>query len=386
MKTKIIAIAVIAVIVVAAFGVGFIFLAKEKDKEINVLAAVNTEGSGLYIEKTVLDKGPLFDSDLKPIKSAWGGLILGTPGQATIQHVQLQQIVNSMDMSFTLYTTGTVPDPGTVYFVPNVFNAATALGNTTINGGSLWQPQYQKIVDAPGSRFTELALTNDLFPGHACCVVVGFHGYTSAHQDETVRLLAAYVKAVNWTNNALSNPVMTNPDYVKLVNMAKTLAGQNFTESEVKDAMETVTYTYGGSDINAPLTELKGNIASLAEDLFPMQKINNLGFNNGTEFAGKFVDDQYLSKALKLIASGETGTYQTASIRIAVINGDIHQIAIHMAKELGYFQDYGLDVTFSFATNGPGVATSVQNGDSSFGLLGAPPITITVINGELVKA
>jgi len=384
LNTKIIAVIIIAVLVVA--GVGVYFFLQDKDKEINIIAGVNTEGSGIYIDKKY-NVGDMFDASSQPIPSGWEGKVFGTPGISTIQHVQLLTIVEGMGMSFAAYTVGgNNSAPNTVYFISNISNAGLALGNDVIDGGSLWQPQYQKIVDDGTTRFKELALTNDLFPGHACCVIAGFHGYTSTHENETVRFLAAYVKAVNWVNGALNNK--TSEDYARLVSIAKDVAGPNFTEDEIKEAMETVTYTYGENS-GTPLAYLKNEIPSLAENLVELGATNktlkNLGFENGDEFADKFIDESFLGKALQLLASGETFE-GSASLKVAVIAGDIHQIAVHVAKELGFFEDYGLNVSFSPATNGPGVATAIQNGEASFGLLGAPPITITVINGELVKA
>ncbi|MCL1811766.1 MAG: ABC transporter substrate-binding protein [Methanomassiliicoccaceae archaeon] len=387
MSSKIIAAIIIIVLVVAGVGVGLFFLNQDKDKEINILAGVNTDGSGIYIDKSI-DVNTMFDTDWNPIKAGWEGKVFGTPGISTIQHVQLLTIVEGMGMSFAAYTIGgNNSAPNTVYFVSSIPNAAAAFGTDFIDGGSLWQPQYEKIVDDATSRFKPLALTNDLFPGHACCVIAGFHGYTSCNENETVRFLAAYVMAVDWVNNALS--AGSGEDYNRLVSVAKNVAGVNFTEDEVKEAMETVIYTYGGSG-SAPLAYLTDQIPDLAESLVELgattKTLGDLGFNNGVEFADKFINDSFLVKALELIASGETYSGSKADLRVAVIAGDIHQIAIHMAKELGFFDDFGLNVSFSNATNGPGVATAIQNGDASFGLLGAPPITITVINGELVKA
>lgn len=57
-----------------------------------------------------------------------------------------------------------------------------------------------------------------------------------------------------------------------------------------------------------------------------------------------------------------------------------------MATELGYFQDLNLNVTVTFAKNGPGVAVALQNNSAQFGFLGAPPATSTTINGKLITA
>jgi ABC-type nitrate/sulfonate/bicarbonate transport system substrate-binding protein len=381
-------IAVVVVIALAVAGAGAYFLMKDKDKEINILAGVNTEGSGIYIDASI-NINTMFDYSTPiptPKPAGWEGKIFGTPGISTIQHVQLLQIVESMGMNFVAYTIGGNNNaPNTVYFVAGIFNATLAINDNIINGGTLWQPQYQKIVDNP--KYKELALTNDLFPGHACCVIAGYHGYTKSHEDETARFLAAFVKATNWVNNALSDK--TSSDYAQLVSIAKNVAGPNFSEQEIKDALDTVSYFYGENNSN-PLANLSGQIAALSENLVELKvttkTLKDLGFNNGTEFANKFVNDRFLVKALGLLEDDTPYDGNTASIRVAVITGDIHQVAVHVAKELGFFDEFGLNVSFSQAVNGPGVATAIQNGDASFGLMGAPPITTTVINGELVKA
>jgi ABC-type nitrate/sulfonate/bicarbonate transport system substrate-binding protein len=390
LNIKIIA-AVIVVILVAA-GVGAVVLLheKDKDKEINILAGVNTDGSGVYIDSSI-DLNTMFDYSTvvpTPIKSGWEGKIFGTPGTATIQHVQLLSIVEGMGMTFAAYTfSGGSSAPNTVYYFTGINNASIALNNETIDGGALWEPQFQKIIEDKSQKrnFKELVLTNDLFPGHVCCVIAGYHGYTSAHEDETVRFLAAYIKATNWVNNALD--AGSGDDYDLLINTAKTTAGSTFTEAEVKAALYNVVYKYG----DHALAGLKNEVGELAENLVSLgqtqgKTLSNLGFDSGEEFADKFVDNSFFLKAHQFLASGETYDGKTIDIRVAVISGDIHQIAIHMAKELGYFSDYGINVSFSHQINGPGVATAIQNGDASFGLLGAPPLTITVINGELVKA
>ena len=397
MNNKTIAVVIVVILVVAAgAGVFFILHDREKDNGLSLLAGVNTDGSGLYIDKNI-DKSTMFDADLNPIPSGWDGKIFGTPGTATIQHVQLQQIANSMGMDFKMYVSSIAPTPKTVYYVPGISSAALALDNTTINGGSLWQPQYQKIVDDKSSRYKSLELTNNLFPGHACCVIAGYNGYLSGHQDETVRLLAAYVTAVNWVNAALAKDP-THEDHKALINIAMDAVKDfkpTFTESEIEEALKSVVYYYGENS-STPLSKLRGNIASLAGDLTNMPGVtgNNLadlGFVSdstgtaGQKFAAKFVNDSYLADALDLMGKTPSKSKE-ATIKVAVINGDIHQIAIHVADKLGIFEEYGLSVNLIKAQNGPGVALAIQNGDASFGLLGAPPLTITVINGELLKA
>jgi ABC-type nitrate/sulfonate/bicarbonate transport system substrate-binding protein len=390
LNSKIIAVAIVAILVVAGVGAYFLLQGgQEKDKEINVLAQVNTDGSGIYIdEKIKVSDLITFDAYGIPTyhPEGWGGLVFGTPGIATIQHVQLLQISESMGLKFSAYTLGAEKKKDTVYFVTGISNAVLALGSDIIDGGTLWQPQYQKIVE--DKRFKPLALTNDLFPGHACCIIAGSHAYTSTHADETERFLAAYVKAVWWVQDALD--AGSGEDYDQLIELAQATAGANFTKSEVIEALYTVVYTFGAHSVDNPLAHLKSQIASLADDMVELNVVNrtlkDLGFKNGAEFADKFIDGRYLSEAFKIVGDGGKYEGKLTDIKVAVISGDIHQIAVHVAIAKGYFNDFGLNVTLSPAVNGPGVATAIQNGEASFGLLGAPPITITVINGELVKA
>jgi len=416
---------VVVIIVVAAAGVGAYYLTKEKNNEINVISAVNTNGSGIYIDPTRADvsKMVLFDTTDQEYyvddtcAQYWSGLVFGTPGLSTIQHVQLLQLVTDMGMNFVLYQAGSSNDaPNTVYYVPGIANASLALSDTNsyLDGGTLWQPQFQKIID--NTRFQELVLTGELWPGHACCCIAGSNSYLTSNTDQVVNFLAAYVQAVDWVNHTLTYGDPTSPsydksydaDYAWLIKEGQDLAGSGFTQEEIQDSLRTVTYTYGdSSNPSEPLNILSGQIATLTDQLEALGKgkvlnntLSDLGFSNSTDFANKFVDGDYLAKALKLIADNggapPSSTSGTANITVAVIAGDIHQIAVHVAQDLpeergggpngGFFGEYGLNVTFSPQLNGPGVATAIQNGNSVMGVMGAPPITITVINGELVKA
>ena len=389
MNVKILAI-VIVVILVAAGGIAaFFFLGGEKDREINMIAAVNQEGSGIYISSDI-NKNDMFDFSKpipEPIPSGWGGKVFGTPGTKSIQHTQLLDIVvNKLNMRFVLYRASETLQPDVVYFDSGITNATAALTTPHINGGILWQPQYQKIIES--DKFNALATTDQLYPEHACCVLAGVHSYTSTHNEETVKLLAAFVRATNWVNNALDNK--SGADYAQLLSIAKGIAGNTFTEHEVSEALDTVTYVYG-NNTNDPLSTLSGSVNTLINNLTSIGEIINtaqdLGFDSTGDFIDRFLDDKFLREALERLSGvgPELNNEQKSSIKVAVISGDIHQIAIHVADKLGFFEEYGLSVTFFPASNGTGVSTAIQSGEANFGLLGAPPLTISVINSKLIK-
>ena len=113
-----------------------------------------------------------------------------------------------------------------------------------------------------------------------------------------------------------------------------------------------------------------------------MVTLKSLGFSSSHEFAENLVDDGYLSQALDFTPA-VTG-YAKKTISISYITGDIHTcLALFYGESLGYFADYGIELDANGAANGAGVATSLQNGEADFGFMGAPPITMTVINGSI---
>jgi len=400
MNKKAIVIAIVAVIVIASVGI-YAITRDDGDKKYSsytLISRVNTEGSGLYIKDTVMQERIAEGYTFYSVDSvthdyiinesnapAWDMLVFGTPGVTSIQSIMLQTIVEqNLGLKFTLYQTGTQLQSGNVYYVASVANATVALSNTIINAGILWQPQYQAIVDDPSHVYTNLGLTNYIFPDHTCCVLAGSTSYIESNVEVTERFLAAYIEGVNWVNEALADKL--SEQYQDLVELCVKTVGTSITETEIKEALDTITYTYGDPSSTTPLASLVTDVADLVDDLYSLGQLHHtlsdLGFNNSTDFANKFVDGTYLESALQ----GVNTSSSNVTVKVAVISGDIHQIALHAAIAQGFFTQYGITVQTFAATNGAGVAVALQNGAVNFGLMGAPPATITTINGELIKA
>jgi len=363
-----------------------------------MVARANSEGSGIYIKQSVLDddsrshdfyctdsEGNIY-LDAATNAAAWGGLIYGTPGAATIQHVQLQQVATQLGLKWTLYQEGQELSDDTMYYIGGMASAAVVTANTYVQAGSLWEPQYSMII--ADDNFAGLVLTNDLFPDHTCCIVAGMKDYMSSHVDVTERFLAAYVKGMIYVQNALADK--SSDEYTNLVAICVDRTG-GMNEDIIKAALENITYVYADDDTGS-LSELKSDVGDLYESLesagLLKHTIADMGFNYTSQFTNAFIDDAYLTSAVERLNADdptlETG--QSASITVACIAGDIHQIAIHVAYEMGYFSDYDITVTVSAATNGPGVAVALQNGTAQFGLMGAPPATSTTVNSMLLQA
>ena len=357
----------------------------EVEKEVSLIARVNTDGSGIYIASkynaddfiSVSSSGKVtYNTD------AWGGKVFGTPGASTIQHVQLMGIVqNNLGLKFEKYNSGGTLASDTVYYVDTIQNYTHAINNKGIlDGGILWEPQYHYILSDPG--YKGMITTNVLFPGHTCCLIAGYQDYLDVHGDETMRFLAAYIKAVNYINDAKQD--VSGDKYNTLVSICKDNI-KGLTDDVIKQALETVVYTYSDEVGKSNLNALKKDIANLAENLTELGgitvKIDELGFGSYDELAEAFVDNQYLSGALTY---GSYDKQATSTIKVAAIDGDIHQIAVQVAKSLGYFEDCGLEVEIRGLANGGSVAQDLLSGQSVLGFMGAPPITSATINGKKI--
>lgn len=389
MDKKIIAVAIVAVIIIAAAGV-FIVTNDNDDvesgRDVAAIARVNTDGSGIYLKAiynptdfyTVNDKGEII---LNP--SAWGGKVFGTPGTATIQHVQLQTLVEDMGLKFQKYISGN-KNANTVYYSDSINNAtaATEKAGDLIDGGILWEPQYSLI--ASDEQYQPFLTTNQLFPGHTCCLIAGSEKFMTENPEATTAFLAAYVEAVKYINKALADT--ESAEYKQLVDICvKYTSG--LTEDVIKEALGLVVYKFSDDNTTGSLEDLKKDLADLETSLEGLgtiqKKISDLGFEDSTAFAEAFVEDSYLKDAV----SGDVKPLEKRTkIVISAINGDIHQIGVRVAYELGYFDQYNLDVTVNGVANGPAVAKDLLGNQADFGFIGAPPLTSNVVNGDAIHA
>ena len=147
-----------------------------------------------------------------------------------------------------------------------------------------------------------------------------------------------------------------------------------------KKALENITYLYA-DDAQGDLDNLESDIAQLVKNLGDIGVFKK-SVSNPELFAEEFVTQTYIKKAI----DEDYTSGGNASIKVAVITGDIHQIAIHWGIHKGFFSDLGVTIDVVGSTNGAGVATALVNGEATFGFLGAPPATITTINSGYITA
>ncbi len=229
--------------------------------------------------------------------------------------------------------------------------------------------------DSSDHGYTTLSRTNELFPDHTCCVIIGKQTYLQNNPDTAVRFLAAYVNGVNYLNNALKDT--KSDEYSKVMDVAKTqLADTGITEDEIAAALGNITYLY--QDSTGDLSGLKADIYTLLGEL----TFDRTPDTNAIMETGKFVDDTYIKQIGSAAKGAET------NVSVTVITGDVHQIALHLANELGYFSDMGINLNITYGANGGAVAKQVimtGSDGTDFGLLGAPPATINTVNQKLIE-
>ncbi len=413
MDKKIMAIAVVAVVIVAAVGVYFLMGDNGGDDEVendymNIIGRVNTDGSGIYVNDADLADALVDIVTTEPTdgyymggngtwvvfnKDAWAGKTFATPGPATIQHVQLSQIVALMDLEFKQHVVGQTASDDTVYYAPGIPTYASFVSNVNINddivGAFMWEPQYSvAILDGCYS----VATTNDMFPGHTCCTVAAQNQYIVNHEDETVRFLAAYIESVEQMSGFIAQGEGAGYESVIDVALDRVSMPDNMSEEDkikaIESAFELVVYTYKdvGTNNTDPLADLRADIAELAVEFKNNGQVgksySDLGFESPEELAQSFVKSEYIQKAETY---QKQNSYETVNLTVAVIGGDIHQLAIHYGMAQGIFAEYGINITLSSQAGGPAVYTAMANGSAQFGFIGAPPMTINSMNSGNIE-
>ncbi|MDR2845760.1 MAG: hypothetical protein LBV63_00595 [Candidatus Methanoplasma sp.] len=418
---KIIAIVVVVVLIVAGAGVFLLTRDNEqRSEEINLVTGLEAVGSGIYynVNKVNPDNLLTVDKDGKVTyhPAGWNKLVFGSPGTASIQHIQLKTIVEvylndktkigatdtPKEYRLVAYTDGQTAKDGEIYFVNfNGGGAALPTSDTNkaiLDAGLTWQPQLVKVVADPA--YGLLVRTNELFPHQTCCVTIANQSYISANPEIAERVVWALVKATDWVNAAEAKGAVNpnDPDYLRLLQIGASVAGPNFTTDELKLAFADVEYDWGDVDASGnpiytnsnPLGKLKSDVALQTDDIIKTGatrgNVTDLGFKNSTEYANELVDDSILKSVLSKGINNKPTYDSRANVRFILINGDIHQLPVHIANEIGFFDQVGIDITKVGVSIGSAVITGLKANEADFGVSGQPSIIIDNINNKLTKA
>lgn len=255
--------------------------------------------------------------------------------------------------------------------------------NPTPTGYIIWEAQYSVGME---KGYEGLALTNDLFSGHTCCIIGASNAYAVNNANTVAVFLKTYSQAVDRINAALADT--SSDDYKKLLEISEKRVAMpdGMTKEEklnaIKSALNNVSYLYA-DDAAGNLSDLRTDVATLAQSLYDggsiQKSATDLEFTGYTDLANKFVNDTYIKKAMD---GDYTPLSSKTNISVSAIKGDIHQIAMWFAKDGGLFDAANLNVDIGAQNNGPAVYTQLKNGEADIGLLGAPPMTIRSMNSD----
>jgi hypothetical protein len=254
-------------------------------------------------------------------------------------------------------------------------------------------------VDAD-PKYDVLVRTNELFPHQTCCVTIANQSFIQEHPDVAERVVWAIVQGAEWLNQAKEKGI-TNPndaDYQKLLQIGAGIAGPNFTTDDLKIAIEDVEYDWGdvGASASNPLTKLKSDVAIQAEDLYRTKdarySATELGFNSYAEYANGLVDDSILKKVLSKGVSNKPTYTERHTVRFVFIEGDIHQLPLHIANNVlpgqtqSYFDQVGVNFERIGVSIGSAVISALKANEADVGVSGQPSIIVDNINNKLTTA
>lgn len=366
-----------------------------ESQSVSIVARVNDEGSGIFIKS---DRPDLtLDDD-----EGWDGLTFMTPGPSSIQHMILNDIVTDLGMKFI--QRGTTAEGKVVYWTqvaPGQMTDYMFRSDRDVDGGIAWEPHYSAAVNYkdnknPGDTCKEVITTDVYSPGHPCCVIAVNNGYLEANEDTVKRFLAAYVKSVQWINNALDDP--DSDEFDRLVDETVRIGmpssgGEDQSaidkkKETVKEALYNIRYTYELDNDEAKLSEQLEEIIEVYKKLNIVQQntLTNAGFASSKVFTEHLVQGTYLDGVfdgddLKTPEDlGYTGGNLT-TINVAYLAADIHQMALHIGVSEGFFEEYGIHVDLKgpYAAGGD-VMNALLSKHANLGFVGSPPVVSSSVN------
>lgn len=368
------AIAIVLILVLAGIGIIASFNTNTKVNDTDVvLSRVNTEGSGIFGDDagmvTIENGVAVFHSE------KWDTKVIATPGQSSIQHVMMTDIVKSMGLKPLMYDASQPRVHGNVYLkASGVGMMKEDYEKGITNGGIAWQPVYSNIVDHSSKRAYPLCASGQIdgYKDHACCMIAGNSSFIKNNPDLTIRFLAGYIKSVDFINKAKSDT--GSEDYKELVKIADNLLAHQYPEDVIKESLTSVNYKY---ELTNFVEEYSGLMKSFIESgIVPKDAEKRIG-KTADEFAKEHINGGYLESAKKI----EKKEYQMTTVRVASLGADIHQIALQVGLEKGFFEEYGIKIEKLVpASAGGDVVKSLLSGDADIGFAGAPPIVMVTVN------
>ncbi|MFA5452265.1 MAG: ABC transporter substrate-binding protein [Candidatus Methanomethylophilaceae archaeon] len=349
--------------------------ADESDSDsVSIIARVNNEGSGIFVRESV--SGLLYDESTQTYNAEyWDGLTFMTPGASSIQHMILMNIVKN-ELHFDFVQMGTEhTGSGVVYWTAvspgTMVDKLLSSSGSEIDGGIAWEPHYANAIS--NSQIKSVMLTSEYWEGHPCCVIAASNAFIDDNPAATMRYLSAYCEAVEWLNEAKDVNSENHALLIQYVQEYTTVTDQ----ATIELALSDVSYSYEIANLKEQIVELTKTYESLG--LFS-NTLQEIGYADEADFANALVNDKLISSAENRTPSSYA-SLNNVTIRVAYLASDIHQIALNIGIEQGFFDDFGITIekVGPFAAGGD-VMTAILLGQADMGFVGSPPVVLYSVN------
>jgi NitT/TauT family transport system substrate-binding protein len=266
------------------------------------------------------------------------GKTIAIPGKATVQDFLLQRFLKDNNLTVNV-----------VIVKPPEMIAVLEKGE--IDGFIAWEP-YPARAFVQGH--TELVTSQDIWLHHPCCVVAARKEYLEENKDVVLAVLAAHMKATIF--------IQENPEEAVRI-------GEEFTEMPrevVEKAMETIEFVYEPN---------YDGIKEYLQQLLDMEYVSSSDVGDVDTFLGEFINGDLIDEAATFTCSGLDKT-----VRIGYLKADLHQLAVFVALDQGYYDEFGLNVELYIFSAGPEEMDAFGAGDIDMGYLGIAPATTKRLN------
>ncbi|MGC1121312.1 MAG: ABC transporter substrate-binding protein [Candidatus Methanofastidiosia archaeon] len=267
------------------------------------------------------------------------GKTIAIPGKATVQDFLLQRFLKDNNITAT-----------TVIVKPPEMIQTLESGG--IDAFIAWEPYPARAVVEGGHKL--LVTSRDIWPHHPCCVVAVREEYLAENRDVVLAVLACHMKATTF--------ILENPQ--EAVRIGVDFTGMS--EEVVSQAMQTIEFVYEPN---------YAGIKEYLEQLLEMEYVSSEDVGDVDTFLGEFINSQLIEEAATYSCSNLDKT-----VRIGYLRADLHQLALFVALDQGYFDEFGLTVELYVFSAGPEEMDAFGSQDIDMGYLGIAPATTKRLN------
>lgn len=267
------------------------------------------------------------------------GKTIAIPGKATVQDFLLQRFIKENGLVIN-----------TVIVKPPEMIAVLEKGE--IDGFIAWEP-YPARAYVEGGH-TVLVTSREIWAHHPCCVVAVRNEYLQENKDVVLAVLAAHVKATTF--------IRENPE--EAVRIGEEFTGMS--KDVVEKAMETIEFVYEPN---------YDGIKEYLQSLLEMEYVSSQDVGEVDTFLGEFINTDLIKEAVKFSCAPLNKT-----VRIGYLRADLHQLALFVALDQGYFEEFGLTVELFVFSAGPEEMDAFGAEDIDMGYLGIAPATTKRLN------